>query len=346
LDDRGAQALAKAPFLAGLTTLHLADHQCTVDGIDPLVAALFEADSCQLEELRLIGALDQASVTRLAQATHLDALRHLWLIGRIGSLGLSQLFAQARLGLLVSLLLHVHQTDLDGPLRALVHSPSKYSLRHLTLHGAFTDDGVVPLLETSGFEQLRHLDLFGRWGDVGLLRLIDAPMLGRITHLSLAGRFSTTSMETLASTPRLSALEALSLRVMTRPGGNRDVVPALAAFLQAPSVPGLQSLELNGLEDDAVVHLAQRPVLGQLTQLLLAAGEIGEAGCLALANSPFLSHLHHLDLAYNIIGDDAAWALAQSPHLSASCTVDLSGNLLSEEGRSRLLAHLDTRVRV
>jgi hypothetical protein len=70
--------------------------------------------------------------------------------------------------------------------------------------------------------------------------------------------------------------------------------------------------------------MASCPHLAGLTELILHACWIRDAGARALAESPYLSRLQRLDLASNGIGDDGATALAESPSLANLEMLDLS----------------------
>lgn len=144
---------------------------------------------------------------------------------------------------------------------------------------------------------------------------------------------------------------------------------SLKALLSGLPQTSISTLRLGyaGLEDDAIMTIAQAQEIRQLRQLSLRNNNLGLVGVIALTQSPHLDQLTTLDLtqlrlrdAVGVLFDHDAWpslksiglagnaldlygaeAIARSPLLSRLESLDLSYNQLKDEGLEVLLAAPD-----
>jgi uncharacterized protein (TIGR02996 family) len=140
----------------------------------------------------------------------------------------------------------------------------------------------------------------------------------------------------LAEWPALERVEALALWGHSA-GGAVTIDPhALPVLLASPHLRRLRALDIqDNLEmDGAAEALAQSPVLGQLTALVL--GLFGPGVVDSLASSPHVPRLERLRLPYNELEADAAHRLAAWPALATVIELDLSGNPLGPFGAQGL----------
>lgn len=144
---------------------------------------------------------------------------------------------------------------------------------------------------------------------------------------------------------------------------------SLSMLLSSLPQTAISTLRLGyaGLEDDAIMTIAQAQEIRQLRHLSLRNNELGLVGVIALTQSPHLDQLTTLDLTQlrlkdtfgvlveqdafpslktlNLAGNDidlyGAEALAKSPLLSRLESLDLSYNQLNDEGLEVLLSAPD-----
>ena len=96
-------------------------------------------------------------------------------------------------------------------------------------------------------------------------------------------------------------------------------------------------LEHNGLNAEAVGHLARSPYLKNLETLNLGCNEIGNEGIEHLVSSTILKNVTFLDLSGNAgyephLDDAGIRILSQSPHLGKIERLNLQSNGISDQG--------------
>jgi uncharacterized protein (TIGR02996 family) len=148
----------------------------------------------------------------------------------------------------------------------------------------------------------------------------------------------------LARLPRLGLLGALDWSSCVSGGGDPDHPedPLAAVFTGSPHLAGLREFRLAGcgLQNGAVVALANNPALASLRVLDLGSAHIsevsgnffGDEGARALAASPHLGELEELSLSDSWMGDAGLAALCASRGLAKLKKLDLEGVSLSDAG--------------
>jgi hypothetical protein len=241
-------------------------------------------------------------------------------------------------------------------------------ISRLRLHRFFSDD-ARRLAELPGLSRVRFLDLEdgNGIGNAGLDALARSPGVGELYELKLrSNRIGSAGVYSLANSPHLKQLKILwldrndlfdgiralvrqptrfQLEVLrisrTRIGGAVD-----PSFFASENFRHLHYLDLDGndLDDEAIVSLAESPVLRSLWALYLNANHISDEGAIALANSPVLRELQLLYLRSNRIGDTGAQAFADSPHVDELHELILAENRISGVGGDVLRKRFGRRV--
>jgi uncharacterized protein (TIGR02996 family) len=142
----------------------------------------------------------------------------------------------------------------------------------------------------------------------------------------------------LAKWPPLGRFEALALWGHSA-GGAVTIDPrSLPVLLASPHLRRLRALDISDNVDmnGAAEALAQSPVLGQLTALVLCLFDPGVVN--SLVQAPFIPRLERLHLPCNQVGPHAAERLADWPALATVTDLDLSDNALGPGGAQALAA--------
>jgi uncharacterized protein (TIGR02996 family) len=100
----------------------------------------------------------------------------------------------------------------------------------------------------------------------------------------------------------------------------------------------IHRLEAHVLSKPTLRDLFRMPVLSNLTELNLSAGQVGNTGVETLVRSPHLIRLNTLKLNSAVIGDAGAQALAESPRARGFTWLELAGNRIEDTGAEVLAA--------
>jgi uncharacterized protein (TIGR02996 family) len=320
-------ALARAPWLAQLTSLSLSGH-----GGGPGAAAFFRsAPLNMLDRLELIGEGSLDLLEPLVGSPHVANVTSLCFASSRLRDPLERL-AAARFPRLTTL--DLSDNALAGPAAhvlaglALLDTVEDLRLARNALRG----DGVRALVRSPHLGRLVRLNLSAN--SLGLedaRALAEADTMPRLSVLALrANRLGDEGMKALA--PLVARLSELSV--------NYNKVGASGVLgLTEAAASSLRRLDLSwNTLGTGVESLAAWPGLAELTGLDLGYAELGDRAARALAASPYLARLRSLNLGTNRIGDDGARALAGSPHLTELTSLNLGNNQVGENGARALLA--------
>jgi uncharacterized protein (TIGR02996 family) len=354
--DAAAEALATAPWLAGLTRLDLGPVRSSPEAVTTLLSAGLE----RLTHLGLRHAPLYAPVARalaekpgLPSVTTLDlddaepsqtavailaaspVLRPIRLSARrlpINTEGVAALAAGRLLERVERLDLEGNGLDEADSLR-LLRSGQWTALRSLSLHAPLGDAGC-DVLGSGAFPSLAHLTLIGAGiGPEGCRTLARSAHLGMLRSLNLwANPIGPAGARHLAEGSALAGVTSLNLsstRLQTRG------VAALVGSGFAGRMKSL-SLGLNGLGDPTATALGRLGADAQLTDLGLGRNRIGPAGAAALAGCAGLAQLRHLGLSDNRIGDKGVLALLGSAYLGALVELNVERNDVTRVGAEAL----------
>jgi hypothetical protein len=353
--DEDLRALARSPYLVGLTTVRLLIRGAGLGVLRVL------ADEKGLPGLRVLHLhCIQESLAHSQWPPWRSGLTSLWLEGPgcgavvpsqfpasletltitssgIGDEGLRALAGSTQLCHLAELRL-LNNPISDAGVQALVASPLLNGLRVLTVradaYGAghfLSDASLVALSRSAGVERLERLDLHGAClGDSAALALANSRFLRNLTHLELGW----------------------------------NPVDPMQLLLDA-SYPGNPPPRSTWITDQGAVALAAAPHLAGLRRLSLSNHRISDAGARALASSPHLAGLTWLDLQQNVIGPEGVQALIESPYLTRVAYLGLSDNpggprfdwwsdqgmplgmgSMDDEAAAKLASRFDRRVRI
>ena len=300
LGDEGVAQLAKAPWLAQLDELDLAQNWLGPSALD----ALARQQWLSVKRLDLSGALlDEGSLRCLGQAAPvLEELRAI----------------SARL-----------------PVAALVSLGQGFErLWRLELGAMLNDDAIERwAAQPQAPPRLRELRLGGnRFGARGACALAPSALLAHVEALELSfNPIEDRGLEALCAQPSLRlrrlwldgcGLSARSGRALAR-GAWPGQLQVLSLKRNALGGAGLEALLLQG------------PSLLQLERLHLSSNHIGPRGAQALGQAS-LPSLVELNLAHNPLHDEGAAAIAGAPLWQSVQRVDLSRCELHALGASAL----------
>lgn len=153
---------------------------------------------------------------------------------------------------------------------------------------------IAPLL--AAYPELEHLCVRGGNGlTLGSLRH------ERLRSLTIqSGGLGADTVREVAAA-QLPALEHLELWLGTPNYGGDATVEDLAPILAGGLFPKLRYLGLRDsqIADEVAVALAQAPILGQVEELDLSLGTLGNRGAAALLASPATARLRRLDIHHH-----------------------------------------------
>jgi uncharacterized protein (TIGR02996 family) len=346
IGPEGACALARSPYLARLTSLHLRGNQIGPEGVAALVGSRLRLTSLDLSR----NDPGDEWMPTLTGTDFLSSVARLHLGGNdLSPDAIDLLAASPHLANLTRLELEENGFGRDSAW-ALARSPHLSNLRSLNLEMTGVDDeGLAELVAGPGLAGLTYLTI----GDNGHLTadglaVVLASGL-RLHRLNCSCcEFGDTAGELLAASPMLPGLRDLDFT------GNEWTARAVRALAGAPGLALTHlDLSLNNIGDEGVIALASCRGLAGLRALRLGSFDyedevrIGDAGARALAAGPWVG-LEELDLSYHAIGNEGALALARSEVLAGLHRLDMSGPmaLYGEEGRAALRARFGNRVRL
>jgi uncharacterized protein (TIGR02996 family) len=317
LSDHGAEQLAVAGWLPGLTSLNLKHNHIEDKGL-----------------LHLLPRLQASALRRLDLGYNLLTEKGLrWLLA--GS----------------SLLGRLETLDLCGNklcgagMKALAGVTGPGRLTHLNLSAnGLEDDDVVALAGSPLLAQVRTLNLStNRIGRRGAEALAQSPYLGRLQFLDLGYN----ELEDAPLVHWISSRSLASLRILHL-GNNKIGDAALEGLAEAPVRAPLATLILrrNSIGDRGLTQILRSSLLSQLTYLNLDSNQMRLPGALRMAETEAMRHMRILHINNNEIGDPGALAVAASPYLSGLDHFYIDGNRIVGPGTQALRRRFGSRVDV
>lgn len=329
-----------APQLALARRLRVDNHLL---GGELVEALLSPEGHLALEELELIGALEDNHIIRLSAWEGLGRLSRLRI--EQAQLGASSTRALARaldaLGTSRLKHLNLERDNLhDDALEALLQAQTMRTLEELRLDGNRIGQGAGALL--ARFEpspQLTKLGIGGQptpVGDAldglraqGLEALLNAPWLSQLKGLYLnANRLAELGAQAMSQALKQRRLDQLTELSLVQNNLGPDQAHQLAEA--APPTLKLLSLAFNPLGDQGAASL-QLSELSGLETLHLFSAQLGDQGLGMLLHWPYFSGIKELDLGFNHISD-LGMRHFKDHKLEALESLDLSMNRLSDDG--------------
>jgi uncharacterized protein (TIGR02996 family) len=237
----------------------------------------------------------------------------------------------------------------EGMTAGLAACPHLAGVTSLDLRGSTIRDAGLRELLSSPYRR-RPFTYLGRLRKLGLGRigltpgglrdlLACSPLLPELTELDLGGnQLGSVAVDSLAASPLSGRLQVLDLSWCMGPNGIR-------ALAGSTSFGDLRNLSIAGCQagDAECEALANSPLLGQLTDLVLGGGSPDRphrlvTGLAILVNSPRVSRLTSLNLDHTEIGDAEAEVLASATGLQSLRLLSLRWNAITQRG-VRALTH-------
>lgn len=257
----------------------------------------------------------------------------------------------------------------DTVVAALADSAGTGRLRRLALwNEGFTDRGLHAIAD-GAFENLHEISFMGRFSADAWAAVLASPAATNLEDLTIGhrGPWQTAERtrpgpalaETIASAPAIGGLKQLWLsgcglgdagfarlvacgrfpKLHRLHFGNDRAGVALGEALATAPLPALTDLLVSSCEwsDEAVVALANGPLMSQIHQLELSLNRLTPTAARAIARCRRTKALKYLDFGCNDIGDEGVIALMRSRHLPALEELHLSSTTMTDTGADAIL---------